>query len=208
MIVTKLRKPVIVQGDQQKESLGMVHIVTGDGKGKTTSSLGLALRAIGVGYKVHMIQFLKSGGTGELYAAKHLPGFSIEQCGVDALKEKQKNQTRLEGFGSDTTGKFVFQPDIAEKDAATYGFERAKKSIEEEKYDILILDEINCVLDKGLIPLAAIIDLIKNNGNTEIMLTGRDAPKELYDHVDYVNTVERIKHPWQKGVKARRGIEY
>ena len=210
-MVTKIVKPIAVQGEQGREKLGLVHLVTGDGKGKTTSSLGLALRAIGTGYKVYMIQFLKSGGTGELYAAKYLPDFVIEQFGVDALREKQKKQTSLGFFDeetTDTTGKFVFQPDLEEKDAALLGLAHAQRILESAAYDVLILDEINCVLDKGLIPLGEILALIRNRGNTELILTGRDAPKELYEHVDYISQVERIKHPWQKGIKARRGIEY
>ena len=210
-IVTKIKKPLVVQGDQSKENLGLVHVVTGDGKGKTTSSLGLALRALGCGYKVHMIQFLKSGGTGELYAARHLPDLTIEQVGVDALKEKQKSQTGLGSFSSesaDTTGRFIFQPDIAEKDAARFGFDRAKEILEKQQHDVLILDEINCVLDKGLISLPEMLAMINSNGNTELLLTGRDAPESLYEHVDYVNVVQRIKHPWQKKIKARKGIEY
>ena len=209
-MVTKIDKPIVVQGDQRKEKLGMVHVITGDGKGKTTSALGLALRAIGTGYKVHMIQFLKSGGTGELYAAKHLPGFSIEQFGVDAIKERQRKQTALGGFdqAKDTTGRFVFQPDEMERQAARWGFEAARKIVQSGDYDWVILDEVNCVLDKGLVSMDEIVSLIKENGHTELMLTGRDAPRALYDHVDYVSEVGKIKHPWQKGICARKGIEY
>ena len=72
MTLTKIKNPIKVKGDDSKESLGLVHVITGDGKGKTTSSLGLALRAIGNNLRVHMIQFLKSGFTGELYSAKNL----------------------------------------------------------------------------------------------------------------------------------------
>ena len=150
-----------------------------------------------------MIQFLKSGFTGELYSAKKL-GFEIEQFGVDALKEKQKH---LQEF-ADKTGRFVFQPDIKEKDAAMQGWEHAKKIIKSGQYDIVILDEINCVLEKGLIPLKEVLEIVKEHGKIELIFTGRDAPKELIDAVDYVNVVQRVKHPWQKGIVARRGIEY
>ena len=97
MSLTKIKKPIKVHGDNSKESLGLVHVITGDGKGKTTAAIGLALRAIGYGYKVYMIQFLKSGGTGELYATKHVPNLKIEQFGVDAIKERQKAQTPQNG---------------------------------------------------------------------------------------------------------------
>lgn len=203
MALTRIKKPIKVRGDNSRESLGLVHVVTGDGKGKTTSSLGIALRAIGNNLRVHMIQFLKSGFTGELASAKKL-GFEIEQFGVDALKERQKH---LQEF-ADKTGKFVFQPDIKEKDAAMQGWEHAKKVIKSGAYDVVILDEINCILEKGLIPLNEVLEIMKNHGNVELVFTGRDASKELIKAADYVNVVQGIKHPWQKGVVARRGIEY
>src|SRR3989344_5885679 len=203
MSLTPIKKPIIVKGDDSKENLGLVHVITGDGKGKTTSSLGLALRAIGNNLNVHMIQFLKSGFTGELYSAKKL-GFEIEQFGVDALKEKQKH---LQEF-ADKTARFVFQPDAEEKEAALQGFEHAKKIIKSGNFDVLIMDEINCVLAKGLIPIEDILELIRSHGKVELIYTGRDAPKELMDAADYVNVVHGIKHPWKKGIVARKGIEY
>ncbi|MBI1935365.1 cob(I)yrinic acid a,c-diamide adenosyltransferase [Candidatus Woesearchaeota archaeon] len=203
MSLTQIKAPIKVAGDNSKEKLGLVHVVTGDGEGKTTSSLGLAMRAIGSNLTVHMIQFLKSGLTGEIYSANRL-GFVIEQFGVDALKEKQKN---LQEF-SDRTGSFVFQPDIKEKDAAMEGWEHAKKIISGGQYDLVILDEINCALAKGLIPLQEVLDVVRNHGKVELVFTGRDAPKELIDAADYVNVIQGIKHPWQKGIVARKGIEY
>lgn len=202
-MLTKIKNPIKVQGDNSSDNLGLIHVYTGDGKGKTTSSLGLALRAIGNNLRVHMVQFLKSGYTGEIYSAKKL-GFNIEQFGVDSLKEKQKHLQEFE----DKIGQFVFQPDIKEKDAAMQGWEHAKRAIKSGDYDIIILDEINCVLDKGLIPLEDVMDLVKNHGKVELILTGRDAPKELIEAADYVSVVNRVKHPWQKGIIARKGIEY
>lgn len=202
-----------MQGEDSKENLGLVHVYTGDGKGKTTASLGLALRAIGNNLKVYMVQFLKSSFTGELYSSKRL-GFTIEQFGVDALKEKQKHLQEFAGVSErssltfDQTGRFIFQPDIEEKDAAMQALEHAKKIIESGDYDLVILDEINCALDKGLIPLEEVLELIKNHSRVELVLTGRDAPKKLMEAADYVSVVNRVKHPWQKGIKARRGIEY
>lgn len=202
-MVTKIKSPIAVEGEERKENLGLVHVITGDGKGKTTSSLGLAMRAVGNNLKVRMIQFLKSGVTGELFASKKL-GFEVEQFGVDVVRARQKN---LQEF-IDKTGRFIFQPDELEKEAALEGFEHAKSVIKSGEYDLVILDEINCVLDKGIIPLNEVIELIKSHGNTEIVLTGRDAPEELYEYADYVSEVKRVKHPWQKGIRARKGIEY
>ena len=201
MALTRIKKPIKVSGDNSRESLGLVHVITGDGKGKTTSSLGLALRALGNNLRVHMIQFLKSGFTGEVYSAKKL-GFEIEQFGVDAIKQKQLSEFK------DMTGTFVFNPDIKEKEAALLGWEHAKNTIKSGKYDVIILDEINCVLAKELVPLHEILEIVKSHGKVEIVMTGRDAPKELIDAADYVNVVQGIKHPWQKGIVARRGIEY
>src|SRR3989344_366974 len=121
MPLTEIKKPITVKGDDSKDNLGLVHVITGDGRGKTTSSLGLGLRAIGNNLRVHMVQFLKSGFTGELYSAKKL-GFEIEQFGVDALKEKQQKLQEFE----DKTSRFIFQPDIKEKDAALEGWHHAK----------------------------------------------------------------------------------
>ena len=200
MSLTQIKKPIIVRGDDSGK-LGLVHVITGDGKGKTTSSLGIALRAVGNNLRVYMIQFLKSGFTGELYSAKKL-GFEIEQFGVDALKQKSLQEFK------DKTGRFVFQPDIQEKDAALQGWEHAKNIIKSNDFDVVIMDEINCVLAKGLIPLQEVLDMAKNHGEVELIFTGRDAPKELMDVADYVNVVSGLKHPWQKGIVARKGIEY
>ena len=201
MALTRIRNEIKVKGDDSRESLGLVHVITGDGKGKTTSSLGIAVRAVGNNLRVHMIQFLKSGFTGEIYSAKKL-GYEIEQFGVDAIKQKQLGEFK------DMTGTFVFNPDIKEKEAALLGWEHAKNTIKSGKYDVVILDEINCVLAKELVPLHEVLDIVKSHGKVEIIMTGRDAPKELMDAADYVNIVQGVKHPWQKGIVARRGIEY
>ena len=204
-MVTKLKKKIIVEGDEDREHLGLVHVMTGDGKGKTTSSLGLAVRALGSNLRVYMIQFLKSGTTGELYTIKnHLPGMNIIQFGVDAVNERQQKLDQFRDKGS----KFIFNPDEAEKEAAMLGFEHAKKMISSKDYDLVILDEINVVLDKGLIPIKDIIDLIEAHGKVELYFTGRDAPQEIIEKADYVNIIKSLKHPWQKGIKARKGIEY
>ena len=203
MSLTPIKKPISVRGDDSKDKLGLIHVITGDGKGKTTSSLGLALRAVGNNLRVHIVQFLKSGFTGELYSAKKL-GFEVEQFGVDAIKERQE---KLEQF-KDKTGRFIFQPDDMEKDAARQGWEYAKKAILSGDFDMIIMDEINCVLEKNLIPIEDVLEVIRNHGKVELVFTGRDAPKDLIEAADYVNVIHGIKHPWQKGIVARKGIEY
>ena len=204
-MVTKIKKKIIVEGDENREHLGLVHVVTGDGKGKTTSGLGLAVRALGSNLRVYMLQFLKSGNTGELFTIKkHLPGMEIIQFGVDAIKERQQ---KLDAF-VDKGSKFVFNTDDEEREAAMMGFEHAKKVISSGDYGLVILDEINVVLDKGLIPIKDVLDIIESHGKVELYFTGRDAPQEIIEKADYVNIVKSIKHPWQKGIKARKGIEY
>ncbi len=208
-MVTKIKRPIIVEGEDDKSKLGLVHVYTGEGKGKTTASLGLALRAVGYGLKVFMIQFLKSGTTGELVSSKNLENFTIVQYGVDAIKEQQKQKTLAEFEGRKPDGtRFVFNPDIEEKESCQKALQLAKQIIASGEHDILILDEINCALDKGLIKIEEVAELMKNHGRTEIIMTGRDVPQEIADMADYVSIIQRIKHPWQKGIKARRGIEY
>jgi cob(I)alamin adenosyltransferase len=204
-MVTKIKEKIVVEGDESKEHLGLVHVITGDGKGKTTSSLGLAVRALGSNLRVCMIQFLKSGATGEIYTIKkYLPGMEIEQFGVDAVKERQQKLDQFRDKGS----KFIFNPDEKEKEAAILGFQHAKKIINSKEYDLVILDEINVALDKGFIPIKDVLGLMETHGKVELYFTGRDAPQEIIDKADYVNIIKAIKNPWQKGIKARKGIEY
>ena len=204
-MVTKIKGKIMEEGDEDREHLGLVHVITGDGQGKTTSSLGIALRALGSNLKVYMIQFLKSGTTGEVYTIKkHLPGMEIIQFSVDAINERQQKIDQFRDKGS----KFTFNPDEQEKEAAMLGFHHAKKIIGSKDYDLVILDELNTILDKDIIQVKDIIDLMENHGNVELVFTGRDAPQEIIEKADYVSMVKGIKHPWQKGIKARKGIEY
>lgn len=213
MDITKLKSPVIVHGDDRKEALGLVHVYTGDGKGKTTAALGLAFRALGDGLKVYMIQFLKACDTGELVTAARLPHMDIVQCGVALEGEMQKKITEFEeklrqnGNGEAGT-RFAFMADLDEATACRRGFDLAKKVVASGEYDLVILDEINCVLNKGLIPIAEALALMQNHGHTELVFTGWGAPEEIQQAADYVSFVQRIKHPYEKGIKARRGIEY
>ena len=196
---------------------GLVHVYTGTGKGKTTSSLGLALRAVGHNLTACMIQFMKSGDTGELFAIeKYVPNIRIIQCGKEALEEKQ---LKIFGFEDKEEKQhenkltedevYVFLPDEEEKEAARRGLELARRIVNSGEIDLVILDEINCVLDKKLIDIKEILDLIeKKPKHVELVLTGRGAPQELIEIADYVSEIKRIKHPYDKGILARKGIEY
>ncbi|MAH32876.1 cob(I)yrinic acid a,c-diamide adenosyltransferase [archaeon] len=195
----------MVEGDEDKTHLGLVHVITGEGQGKTTGAVGLAVRAFGSNLRVYIIQFLKSGPSGEKFTLRtHLPTLPIMQFGVDAVKERQQ---KLDLF-TDKGSKFVFNPDEEEREAAQLGFKHAKKIINSNDYDMVILDELNTVMDKGIIDVKDVLDLMNNHGKVELVFTGRDAPQEVIEKADYVSKVERIKHPWQKGIKARKGIEY
>lgn len=171
---------------------GMVHIYTGNGKGKTTAALGLALRAIGHGYKVFMLQFMKgSKNYGEIIAAdKYLPGLTIIQSGLETFVSKEN-------------------PAREDIELALAGLARAGKIILENVYDMVILDEINVALYFNLISLEEVMDLIKNKPvEMELVLTGRYAPKEILELGDVVSEVTLVNHPYYHGVGAREGIEY
>jgi len=171
---------------------GLIHIYTGNGKGKTTAALGLALRAIGHGYRVYMLQFMKgSKNYGEIIAAeRYLPGLTIVQSGLETFVSKE-------------------DPARADLDLALAGLELAKKIISDNNYDMVILDEINVALDFKLIPLDEVIKLIQNKPpSLELVLTGRYAPKEIITLGHVVSDITLIDHPYYHNVAAREGIEF
>ncbi|MHC1566520.1 MAG: cob(I)yrinic acid a,c-diamide adenosyltransferase [Candidatus Syntropharchaeia archaeon] len=170
---------------------GLIHVYTGDGKGKTTASLGLAFRAAGHGFRVFMIQFMKG----------------IENRDYGELKFSQTfhNLTMVQ-FGTGFVGKKPSEFDIL---SARKGMECAKKAINSGKYDIVILDEINVAINYGLVPLEEVIELIEKKPNgVELILTGRNAPEEIIERSDYVTEMRLIKHPYDRGIGARVGIEF
>ncbi len=170
---------------------GLVIVITGNGKGKTTSAFGQALRAVGQGYKVFIMQFMKGRDYGEYVAAeKYLPRLTVRRSGLDS---------------------FVMRDNPAPVDIALAreGFDIAKKAIASAKYDMVILDEINVAVDFKLIPLADVLDLIANRpASVDLVLTGRYAPKALIKLADTVSEVKEIKHHYAAGIKDRAGIEY
>jgi cob(I)alamin adenosyltransferase len=170
---------------------GLVEVYTGNGKGKTTAAFGLALRAIGRGLKVCMIQFIKGGfDYGELYIANKLPNFT------------------LRAFGR---GKFIIAkpPQKEDVEFAEEALSFAERTVQDAKNDIVILDEINVALDLKLINLKKVLELIKNKPcDMELVLTGRNAPDEIIEAADLVTEMKEIKHPFNKGTEAREGIEY
>ena len=190
--------------------LGLIHCYTGDGKGKTTASIGLAIRALGHHFKVGFIQFLKGVSYyGELFFLYKLyPDLLIFHFGKDCPKSSLIRQ----GFDKcDLSCKFCF---IDFKNPTEEDLKHVKLAWEKSKeisnlVDVLILDEINLVLKYNMLPMNEFLDFIKEKPkNLEVILTGRDAPKEVIEISDYVSEVKMIKHPFNKGIFGRRGVEY
>ncbi|MBI4708545.1 MAG: cob(I)yrinic acid a,c-diamide adenosyltransferase [Candidatus Omnitrophica bacterium] len=167
----------------------MIQVYTGNGKGKTTAALGLAIRAAGAGLNVYIGQFIKGKHSSELNALKKFKNIKIEQCGRGCFIKKSVS--------------------IRDIKCAKLGLKRAEEILANKKFDIIILDEINVALHFGLIKIQKVIELISNaRKQTEIVLTGRYAPKEIIKQADLVSEIKEIKHPYCRRVKARKGIEY
>lgn len=170
---------------------GLIMVYTGNGKGKTTAALGLALRAVGHGQQVFMLQFMKMGSDyGEVIMAKQLPGFSLIQKGVAGFI--RKGETRPE--------------DIAQ---AQQGLALAREVITHGHHDLIILDEINMAIDFGLVAEEEVLALITLKPATmTLVLTGRNATPGIMEKADLVSEVREIKHHYQQGVPAQPGIEF
>ncbi len=166
---------------------GYIQLYTGNGKGKTTAALGLASRAAGAGLKVLFAQFLKKGPYSELSSLERLD-ISVKQ------------------FGS---GEFVMDvPQQRDHALAVTGLEEVAEVLAGGEYDVVVLDEINNVLDKGLIQLEDLIAALKGRAeHTEVILTGRNAPEKLIALADLATEMREVKHYFTRGVTARDGIE-
>lgn len=176
------------------ENQGLIIVYTGKGKGKTTAALGMALRAIGHGYTICMIQFIKgSWHYGEMSSSKRLePEFELTAVGKGFV-----------GILDDKTPKEVHQK------IAKEAIEIAKQKILSEKYNIIILDEINYAVNLGLVDLNDVLNLIKSKPmNVTLVLTGNHVRQEVIDAADLVTEMREIKHPFQKGIRAKKGIDF
>ena len=176
-----------------KEKLGLIHIYCGDGKGKTTASMGLAVRAIGHGFRVVITQFLKDGNSSEL---KVLSTF--------------ENATIISG--KDVVG-FSFQMSEEEKAIVTKNhndhLNQAIEICEKGECDVLVLDELLSAISTKLIDYDRLIGFLNNKpAQLEVIITGRNPNAELLELADYVCDIHKVKHPYDRGVSARGGIEF
>ena len=176
--------------DRPRLDRGLVEVYTGDGRGKTTAAIGLAFRAVGHGFHVHIIQFMKGRLYGELVAVEKLDNLTIEQYGRDEFVDS-KNPEKID-------------VELAEK-----GWARALEAVASDSPSLLVLDEINVAVSFGLIPLETVVDFVRNRPDgMDLILTGRYAAQELIDIADTVTEMKEIKHHYNAGVQMRKGIEY
>ena len=169
---------------------GLIHVYTGNGKGKTTAALGLGLRAAGAGFKVHMIQFMKGRRYHELNAIDEVSNFTFSQHGRDEFVSKEK-------------------PEQIDIDMAQEGFSYAKKLLKMKNHDLLILDEINVAVDFNLVSLQDVIVLLDEKPqHIELVCTGRYAHPDIIKRADVVTEMLEIRHPYHEGIEARVGIDF
>ena len=169
----------------------MLHIYCGDGVGKTTASVGLSIRAAGHGMKVLFCQFMKSGESGELNVLRSISN-------IDVLTPDCK-------IG------FVWKMTEAEKDGVTDSHNRMLKYIikNTHKYDLIVMDEFNSTYELGMIDRNSSYEYILETKNVkELVLTGRNPDKKFCDIADYISEIQFVKHPYEKGIPARKGIEF
>lgn len=165
-----------------------VQIYTGNGKGKTTAALGLAVRAACSGMNVYIGQFLKGFAYSELKLSEHFANIKIDQYGTDSFVKEKASQE--------------------DKDFANIGFEKIKEVLSSELYDLVILDEITIAIMMKLVDEDQLLDLLKNRRpGIEVVLTGINASEKLIDFADLVTEMKEIKHYYKNGVLGRKGIE-
>lgn len=170
----------------------MIHIYCGDGKGKTTASIGLIIRAVGSGMKVIFLQMLKNSPTSEIKVLEKLEGLTV-------LRGKA---------GKPFTFKMTEEEKALTREIHNENLKEAIKKINSEKIDMLVIDECIASYNLNLLDKKLLLDFIDNKPkNLELVLTGRDPAKELIEKADYISEIKKIKHPFDKGIVARVGIE-
>ncbi len=168
---------------------GYIHLYTGNGKGKTTAAIGLAVRAAGAGKKTFIAQFVKGMHYSELESLKRFPEIEIHQFGLDCF--------------------IVNEPTQKDIDAARHGLNTVSAIISNKQYDVIILDEVCIALYYKLFSMEEFLDVLKlKPDETEIVMTGRYATQQLMDVADLVTEMKEVKHYYSCGVEARKGIEF
>lgn len=169
----------------------MIHIYCGDGKGKTTAAVGLTVRAAGQGLRVVFAQFLKRAGSGERAVLERLPGVTVLE-----LPETMK-----------FTSAMSREEKTAEASRQTAQFRKAAGLAGEA--DLLVLDELCAALNSAMVPLEEVLSLLdRRPEKLEVVITGRNPPELLVSRADYITEMKKIKHPFDKGIRARKGIEW
>ncbi|MDK2372051.1 MAG: cob(I)yrinic acid a,c-diamide adenosyltransferase [Candidatus Korarchaeota archaeon] len=169
---------------------GLVHLYTGNGKGKTTAAFGLALRVAGRGGRVLIVQFLKGLPTGEVMAVRKIPEIEVRRFGSERFVDPKRPT----------------EEDIA---MAKRGLKEAMEAMSSGNYRLVVLDEVNVAVAFNLIDEREVISAVKSrHPRTEVVLTGRYAPPSFYELSDYVTEFKEVKHPFSSGIPAREGIEY
>ena len=171
----------------------MIHAYYGDGKGKSTAAAGIALRAAGNRLRVMYVQFLKTENTGERAALQMIDRITLTSCPLEL--------------------KYTYEMDDRERQQVSVMFrgifERAAAITLSDRYDMVILDEVFDVINEGMLSESSVFEFISNApNNIEIVMTGRKPPKRFIDAADYVTEFKKIKHPFDRGIQARKGIEY
>ncbi|HOP03941.1 MAG TPA: cob(I)yrinic acid a,c-diamide adenosyltransferase, partial [Tenuifilaceae bacterium] len=168
---------------------GYIHLYTGNGKGKTTAAIGLAVRAVGAGKKVFIGQFVKGMHYAELDSLKRFPEIVLRQYGLDCFIKNEPTQRDI--------------------DIARNGLKEVSSIIEDGYFDMVILDELCIALYYKLFEIEKVIAILKSKPKLmEVVLTGRYAPNELIELADLVTEMKEVKHYYSKGIQARKGIEY
>jgi cob(I)alamin adenosyltransferase len=170
---------------------GLIQVYTGDGKGKTTAALGLALRAAGHGLQVYIVQYMKGWPDyGELAALRHQPNITLVQFGRPDFVDRE-------------------HPDPEDIKLAQQALQHSLDVLRDGRYDVLVLDEINVAVDYGLVSLDQVLSLLDAKPpHLELVLTGRGAHRQLVERADLVTEMLQIKHPFSTGMGGRKGIEY
>ena len=189
---------------------GYVQVYTGNGKGKTTAALGITMRASGAGMKIAFIQFMKALGYSEQKILPTLPGVTWTTLGKPFFiaKAGSISEEELAEYGDTCVVFEEGNPPAEYVKMISDGFAEAREMVLSGEYDMVVLDEINCAMFFGLLNVEEVLELIRNKpAHTELILTGRCAPEEIIEAADLVTEMREIKHYYNNGVQARRGIE-